>query len=247
MTRSLQALLEEQLEELPRRIAEQLVRDKLADAGIADNQAVVDALVTQIMSGAGDGMFDLDVDVPEGTLPGTISVEFDDEDLAYIGRAADAFQKELPGLVETMARQAADAMVAGYRKSWPEWHAADAAVTAEFRGNIELRWGKGFDLLRMLIEISRDQGMAFDRRAQRSRSNRHAHLNTALVHLHARALQIASEIMVLMESGYADGAMARWRTLHEVTCVAMVLADGGDALARRYLEHDAVESKKALG
>lgn len=49
-----------------------------------------------------------------------------------------------------------------------------------------------------------------------------------------------------MESGYADGAMARWRTLHELTTVATLIEDGGDALAERYAAHDAVEAKGEL-
>jgi hypothetical protein len=52
--------------------------------------------------------------------------------------------------------------------------------------------------------------------------------------------------MSLMENGFADGAMARWRTLHEVACVAMVLKDGDDALAERYLAHEIVEARKGL-
>lgn len=117
----------------------------------------------------------------------------------------------------------------------------------QFRFNLEARWGKGFDALRMLIELSRDIGTDFHRRSSRSRSRRRVHLNKALSHLHVRAIQIASEIMVLMENGYADGAIARWRTLHEVACVAMVLGDGGEALAERYLAHEIVEAKKGLG
>lgn len=247
MMQSLQAILEEQLAELPRAIATQLIRDKLEPMGLADNEPVVAALVAHVLSGADDGPFDLEVDLPEGVSPDGIVLDFGGEDFAFIAKAEAAFHDELPGLIQETARRAAQFVVAGYRASWPDFRAAEVAAVDDFRGNIEARWGEGFDLVRMLIEISREQGMAFDRRARRSRSSRNAHLNTALVHLHARALQIASEIMVLMESGYADGAMARWRTLHEVTCVAMVLKDGGDALAQRYLEHDAVECKKGLG
>ncbi|MCY3856945.1 MAG: DUF5677 domain-containing protein [Rhodospirillales bacterium] len=49
-----------------------------------------------------------------------------------------------------------------------------------------------------------------------------------------------------MENGFANGAIARWQTLHEVTCVATVLSDGGDALAERYLAHEIVEAKRGL-
>ena len=33
--------------------------------------------------------------------------------------------------------------------------------------------------------------------------------------LHARALQVFSEIMCLLKNGYPDAALARWRTLYE--------------------------------
>lgn len=247
VTQSLQALLREQLAELPRMIAGQLVRDKLEPLGLAANEQVVGALVARILCDTGDGSFHIEADVPEGTLPNTVSLSFGDEDVAFIARAEEAFRAELPDLIKSTAKRAATAMIDSYGADWPAWRSVVVAETEEFRENIEARWQAGFDLLRMLIEISREQGMDFDRRARRSRSVKHAHLNAALTHLHARALQIASEVMVLMESGFADGAMARWRTLYEVTCVAMVLNDGGNDLALRYLEHDAVECKKGLG
>jgi hypothetical protein len=55
-----------------------------------------------------------------------------------------------------------------------------------------------------------------------------------------------AEIITLMENGYADGAMARWRTLYEITTVATVIADAGESLAKRYVEHEAIEAKSAL-
>lgn len=42
----------------------------------------------------------------------------------------------------------------------------------------------------------------------------------ALIQMHARALQISNEILVLLKSGYADGAYSRWRTLHELTVLS---------------------------
>jgi hypothetical protein len=49
-----------------------------------------------------------------------------------------------------------------------------------------------------------------------------------------------------LENGYADGAMARWRTLHEVTIVAGVIAKFGEELAERYVHYQIVESLSAL-
>jgi hypothetical protein len=64
--------------------------------------------------------------------------------------------------------------------------------------------------------------------------------------LHIRACQVTAEIIVLLENGYPDGAMARWRTLHEISVTSTVLSDGGDELARRYLAHEAIEAKQAV-
>ncbi len=51
--------------------------------------------------------------------------------------------------------------------------------------------------------------------------------------------------LVLLKNGYGQGALARWRTLHEVTCVARFIARHGEAVAEQYLLHDMVESWRA--
>jgi hypothetical protein len=61
-----------------------------------------------------------------------------------------------------------------------------------------------------------------------------------------RACQVTDEIACLLENGFADGAMARWRTLHEIAMVAAVISQHGEAIAERYLAHQFVESKRAM-
>ncbi|UCI23985.1 DUF5677 domain-containing protein [Mesorhizobium sp. B2-8-5] len=245
---SLQALLEEQLSTIPRVIAIELVRDKLKASGHAEDEKLIGSIVDQLL-GAGSGT-DADgdnEDVIEIESDEDIVLQFTDADTARVQDYADKISETLPDLIHTVAEAAAGKMLRRYERDWAVWRAATDIQMDQFRFNLQARWGKGFDALRMLIELSRDIGTDFHRRASRSRSRRRAHLNKALFHLHVRAIQIASEIMVLMENGYADGAMARWRTLHEVACVAMVLDDGGEVLAERYLAHEIVEAKKGLG
>jgi len=66
----------------------------------------------------------------------------------------------------------------------------------------------------------------------------------ALVSLHGRASRIASETYALLRTGHADGAQARWRTLHELAVVASVIATGGQDIAERYLLHLYVQNAK---
>jgi len=245
---SLQSVLEEQLATMPRVIATELVRDKLKAAGHTEDEKLIGSIVDQLLgAGTADDDNDDDDDVIDFESEEDIVLELTDADTARLQDYADKFSESLPDLIHTVAEAAASKMLRRYEHDWAVWREATDIQMDQFRFNLQARWGKGFDALRMLIELSRDIGTDFHRRASRSRSLRRAHLNKALSHLHVRAIQIASEIMVLMENGYADGAMARWRTLHEVACVAMVLGDGGEALAERYLAHEIVEAKKGLG
>jgi hypothetical protein len=49
----------------------------------------------------------------------------------------------------------------------------------------------------------------------------------------------------LLKSGFADGAHARWRSLHEIAVVASFIKTHGNEVAERYLLHDNIESYKA--
>src|SRR5437870_8332031 len=63
---------------------------------------------------------------------------------------------------------------------------------------------------------------------------------------HVRACQVTDEIITLLENGFADGAMARWRTLHEIAVVTSLISQHGIELAERYVAYQAVEAKRAL-
>lgn len=67
-----------------------------------------------------------------------------------------------------------------------------------------------------------------------------------LTRLHARACLVSSEIRALMVSGHASGALARWRTLHEISVVACLVRQEGNDVAERYLLHDTIRRAKAL-
>ncbi len=58
--------------------------------------------------------------------------------------------------------------------------------------------------------------------------------------LHARCIQIGNEISHLLHGGYADGAFARWRTLHETSATAMFICEGDEDLACRFFDYQNV-------
>ncbi len=154
--------------------------------------------------------------------------------------------ERLPAIIENTSKDAAERLLKTLKQRWPEQAAYERAVLEGFKERLEARWGKGFNLLRMLLIGCRELGEVTATQLPRSRSNKKRILRSLLVRLHARACQITTEIVTLIENGFADGAMARWRTLYEVGVVATVIADAGEALAWLYLEHDVVESRFAM-
>jgi hypothetical protein len=63
--------------------------------------------------------------------------------------------------------------------------------------------------------------------------------------LHSRGCRTGKEILTLLKTGYADGANARWRALHEISIVIAFIAKYGNDTAERYLRHEVIESHKA--
>jgi hypothetical protein len=132
------------------------------------------------------------------------------------------------------------------KRRWPAESRLQRKQLSEFRKRLVKRWNKPLEALRLLLTISRELGDSINREAGGTLSKcSQKHLSQVLRALHARACQVTEEIVCLLEGGFADGAIARWRTLHEIAVVASFLAENGEELAERYVLHQYVESKKA--
>lgn len=81
---------------------------------------------------------------------------------------------------------------------------------------------------------------------RRRRRRRNVKKNFAVSQVQSRAIQVAQEVVLLLDHGFADGAYARWRTLHELAVILRLLSMHGDELAERYIDYCAVEQLKIL-
>ncbi|MFN8624101.1 MAG: DUF5677 domain-containing protein [Chloroflexota bacterium] len=107
-------------------------------------------------------------------------------------------------------------------------------------------WGPGFTGLDHLIVVSGRAGVRHWRRGAADVKRDQDARWWALALLHRRALLVTSEVRALLRSGHASGALARWRTLYEVSVVAMFLQEHDDETAGRYLAHEAVQRANDL-
>lgn len=106
------------------------------------------------------------------------------------------------------------------------------------------RWRRGFDTSELLVEVCTEAGELVNDRLRPQAVARHDLVFDVLVRLHAKACLIAKEIVCLLKNGFADGAHARWRALHELTVTAMFLGQNGADVAERYCLHEFVDSYK---
>jgi len=115
-------------------------------------------------------------------------------------------------------------------------------IRQEFEARLQRRWSKALNLLETIIVLSHESGEefcedVFDEDAEID----NLEVSSVIVRLHARACRVSLEVLTLLRAGYADGALARWRTLHEVSTTAFFIAHHGKDLAIRYAEYEDIE------
>ncbi|WP_041977892.1 DUF5677 domain-containing protein [Ectopseudomonas mendocina] len=109
---------------------------------------------------------------------------------------------------------------------------------------VQRMWGKPIEQLDLLRHIV----LEWNHTAVLHRKGAYSKPNTsfALSKLVARAYEVVGEIITLARAGYADGALARWRSLHEICVITMFLATRSDKCAQMYLSHHWVEELRLL-
>lgn len=110
----------------------------------------------------------------------------------------------------------------------------------DFKTNLNHRWGKAFDLLEIFICYNLDYGETIAH-SYRKINNKNVKFEV-LLRLHARSCQVAFEILELLKSGFADGALSRWRTLYELSVLANFLKPKPEDLSQKYLDYSIVEN-----
>lgn len=108
---------------------------------------------------------------------------------------------------------------------------------ADFETGIEERWGEPLELLERFIIWSQETGEVINAEYRLQAAQEQDFAFDALVRLHARAVQVAMEIHHLLKGGFADGAFARWRSLHEVSITTSFIKQAGTDTAERFLNY----------
>jgi len=236
----LQDIFEKVLRDAPRLALEVVIRDKLKKANAKVPKGSIRKAAEHILSGSSDPFqFDDSKD--------DISIDITEDDLKLVTERLEKFyETELPQIIRSTAEQSAELIYADLSKRWPQEATAQVADLKGFRERLEKRYGKALGKLRMLLTIGREMVQEVYSRRPKDGKGHLSHHDDVMMRLHIRACQVLMELICLLENGFADGAMARWRTLHEIATVATLIHKHGGDMAERYVMYQIVESKKAL-
>ena len=235
---ALQEAFDKTIQGIPKAVLMKVLDRKLSQSGFLWPPPAVEAFAEHLLAQR-PGPFVWTDAAGDITSDQEIDLSFEKEDCAEL----DDIVEKLPD----MTRQVIADCVASTKKSldahWMSESNEQNREIQEFKVNLEERWGNGLTKLRMLLTCCRELGSECFFSSDDSQLC-HAK-GFVSVRLHARACQVAEEVIVLLENGFADGAAARWRTLHELTVVSILIMDGDEDLAQRYIDHDAVDRKRA--
>ena len=113
---------------------------------------------------------------------------------------------------------------------------------AEFAARLERRWFEALDLLELVIGSLSQIGEELNEKLRSTKETKPRHKIEIMTRIHARAARISREILCLVKNGYADGALARWRSLHELSAYQFFLLQSNDDTAKKFLHYIEIDS-----
>lgn len=156
----------------------------------------------------------------------------------------DAISEAIPEQIQELLGHLPDQILSSIQEKARAGLEERRTQYAEFVERNIVRWQKGFDQLELLIEIAVEAGESFNQRLRPDAAEQYDLLFDVVVRLHAKGCLISKEILALLKNGYADGAHARWRALHELSVTAMFLAKHGADAVASYTDFEFVEAFK---
>ena len=175
-----------------------------------------------------------------------VEISIDDEDLRDFKTAIDNVANSMPDAIPDLVADTSKVMLGSLAKDWKRESRRSHSEMKRFRARLYRRWEEPIEKIKMLLSIATEYGGEVNEEVRKTISEENQFSVDVLTRSHARACQITGEIIHLIEGGFSDAALARWRSLHELAVITMFISQCGEEVAQRYIEHNVVESKRAV-
>lgn len=168
------------------------------------------------------------------------------ESIAEIRKEFSGTDEEFEKLIEEKGPELMDGLGKVYSEGLVEFYKTDLLLktrerSLEFKNlNLE-RNQNAFDYLEIVLDLNRFLGKKFLKYFENNINPDDKLKLSITFRLHARACQVGTEVKELLSAGYADGAHARWRTLHEISVIFLFLMENNAELSQMYFDYQAVE------
>lgn len=106
--------------------------------------------------------------------------------------------------------------------------------------------GAELDGFEAVVEATNELRVEIDHRHCEERRSSGDRVFQVLRELHADAVLVGSEVVILLRHGLPSAALARWRSLHELNCSARAVRIGGQEIAFRHLEHEVLRERRFI-
>ncbi len=146
-----------------------------------------------------------------------------------------------PPAVPAELEAAVTELVAQYKQAMPAHLVQMQTGRAESDARLRALWWPAFDLYDLCAIAAFNAGSEFNERHREQAMARQDFVFEVLMRLHTRACLTASEVRALLFTGHPLGALARWRTLHELAVVAHFIHERGGDVAERFLKHERID------
>jgi len=229
-------------------VGAKLIKRQLDKKGVILTDKQVEGLEKKLQDINSDlSNFEFDLDEEQNRFLGGSDGEILEIDIGGEKELDELFQEfvtKIEGSVPEIIEEMKTTILSGLKKDMPVMLKAHRKDMKSFERRLQNDWKKPFDLFEAFLVLAYEAGEEFNAEFRKDEAERENYVLEVLTRLHARACQISSEILVLLKSGFADGAHARWRSLHEIAVVCAFIQKHGNEIAERYLLHDNIESFK---
>ena len=218
----------------------QVVTDKLRDKGIRLTKAERKALLEEIRKDP------VQFELPPGENGRLLDccIQINSGDLAPVKEAVDRLEEDAPKIFDEMAENAVEKILKDLKRAWPKEFRSERIERSDFAKRLQRTWGRAFDPTMHFLTVCAELSAGFRARIDSDPSRPVTW--ELLTRLHGRGIRTAEEVLCLLASGFADGALARWRTLHEIAVTSLFVVSHGEDAAIRYVDHQWVEAKKRM-
>lgn len=158
----------------------------------------------------------------------------------------DQLENNLPEMVESFSKNSSNDIYKILKKDVRKhlrYHRRQRNIFIKYNYR---SWKDGLDHLLMLITFLEECLHIYKEDYLSSDTADNNFLKETVIGLHSRACLVALEIHTLLINGFPDGAHSRWRTLHELTTIAMFIHKNGSEVAEKFLLHADVDTYKYM-